>query len=32
VDGVLAIVERLVMPAHRRTRFWRRVTPRAASA
>ncbi len=24
VDGVLALVERLVMPAHRRKRFWRR--------
>ncbi|HEX9084001.1 MAG TPA: glycine betaine ABC transporter substrate-binding protein [Gemmatimonadaceae bacterium] len=26
VDGVLAIVERLVTPAHRRKRFWRRRT------
>ena len=26
VDGVLAIVERLVAPAHRRKRFWRRRT------
>src|SRR5436190_7897296 len=24
VDGVLGVVERLVMPAHRRKRFWRR--------
>jgi hypothetical protein len=26
VDGILAIVELLVTPAHRRKRFWRRRT------
>jgi osmoprotectant transport system permease protein len=29
VDGVLAIVERLVAPAHRRKRFWRKGNPEA---